>query len=196
MDIFLPRISGIECTTRLKERFPDLQIVMFTSMEDHELLFMSLEAGADGYLLKRTKPAELRNAIFEVLSGGAPMSAQIARRLIESFRSKSKSNSECLTLSTREDQILQLVAKGHSNGLISRKLDIAVETVSSHLERVFKKLHVRSRTEAAVRYIGSKPSQQRLDDGETLSQCSVLRLTDRDHTPPATVPTTSTGYAY
>ena len=83
MDIFLPRMSGIECTARLKMKLPDLQIVMLTAMDNQELLFMALEAGADGYLLKRTKPSELRRALLDVLGGGVPMTSQIARRLID-----------------------------------------------------------------------------------------------------------------
>lgn len=176
MDIMLPRRSGIECTARLKTKLPYLQIVMFTAVEDHELLFMSLEAGADGYLLKRTTPADLRNAILDVLGGGVPMSPQIARRVIESFRSSSKNNDESLRLSTREDQILQLVSQGHSNRLIAQKLDIGAETVSSHLKRAFKKLHVRSRTAAASCYINLKQTQQQMNYGKAQGRFAMLPL--------------------
>ena len=163
MDIFLPRMSGIECTARLKTKMPDIQIVMLTAMDNQELLFMALEAGADGYLLKRTKPSELRTALLDVLGGGVPMTSQIARRLIASFRKTAKSTNESTHLSAREDQILQLVSKGHSNKLIADKLDMNYETVCTHLKRVFKKLHVNSRTEAAIRYINLKMSEQRPD---------------------------------
>lgn len=163
MDIFLPRMSGIECTARLKAKMPDIQIVMLTAMDNQELLFMALEAGADGYLLKRTKPSELRTALLDVLGGGVPMTSQIARRLIASFRKTAKSTDESTHLSAREDQILQLVVKGHSNKLIADKLDMNYETVCTHLKRVFKKLHVNSRTEAAIRYINLKMSEQRPD---------------------------------
>ena len=81
MDIFLPRMSGIECTVRLKELLPQAQIVILTAMDDQELVFLALEAGADGYLLKRTKPADLRASLLDVLGGGAPMTSQIARRV-------------------------------------------------------------------------------------------------------------------
>src|ERR1700742_1197097 len=148
MDIFLPRMSGIECTARLKEALPETQIIILTAMDDQELLFMALEAGADGYLLKRTKPSELRTALLDVLGGGVPMTSQIARRLIASFRKTAKTTNESTHLSAREDQILQLVSKGHSNKLIADKLDMNYETVCTHLKRVFKKLHVNSRTEA------------------------------------------------
>jgi Response regulator containing a CheY-like receiver domain and an HTH DNA-binding domain len=166
MDIFLPRMSGIECTARLKARLPDIQIVMLTAMDNQELLFMALEAGADGYLLKRTKPSELRRALLDVLGGGVPMTSQIARRLIASFRKTAKTRDESTRLSAREEQILQLVSKGHSNKLIADKLEMNYETVCTHLKRVFKKLHVNSRTEAAILYINSKMSEQRPDADE------------------------------
>lgn len=163
MDIFLPRMSGIECTARLKMKLPDVQIVMLTAMDNQELLFMALEAGADGYLLKRTKPSELRRALLDVLGGGVPMTSQIARRLIASFRKTAKSTDESTRLSAREEQILQLVSIGHSNKLIAEKLEMSYETVCTHLKRVFKKLHVNSRTEAAILYMNSKMTEQRPD---------------------------------
>jgi DNA-binding NarL/FixJ family response regulator len=164
MDIFLPRMSGIECTARLKELLPTTQIVILTAMDDQELVFMALEAGADGYLLKRTKPADLRKALLDVLGGGAPMTSQIARRVIESFRRKSKSRDESTHLSMREEQILRLLSQGYANKLIADKLEISIDTVCSHLKRVFEKLHVSSRTEAVVRYMASKSSQHNPED--------------------------------
>src|SRR5260370_42575770 len=109
MDIFLPRMSGIECTARLKTLMPQVQIVILTGMDDQELVFMALEAGADGYLLKRTKPSDLRIALLDVLGGGAPMTSQIARRVIQSFRRKARARDELLRLSVREEQILLLL---------------------------------------------------------------------------------------
>lgn len=166
MDIFLPRMSGIECLARLKAKMPEVQIVILTAMENQELLFMALEAGADGYLLKRTKPADLRQALLDVLAGGVPMTSQIARRLIESFRKNPKNQDASLNLSAREEQILKLVSKGHSNKLIAEELAMSFTTVHTHLKRVFKKLHVQSRTEAAIRYINSRMSEQRPDEIE------------------------------
>lgn len=159
MDIFLPRMSGIECTGRLKELLPQTQIVILTAMDDQELVFLALEAGADGYLLKRTKPSDLRMALLDVLGGGAPMTSQIARRVIESFRQKAKFRDESTRLSVREEQILVLLSQGYSNKLIADKLDLSIDTVCSHLKHVFNKLHVNSRTEAVVRYMASKSSQ-------------------------------------
>ena len=164
MDIFLPRMSGIECTVRLKELCPETQIIILTAMDDQELVFMALEAGADGYLLKRTKPADLRNALLDVLGGGAPMTSQIARRVIESFRRKAKNRDESAHLSMREEQIVRLLSQGYANKAIADRLEISIDTVCSHLKRVFEKLHVSSRTEAVVRYMASKASQQNPQD--------------------------------
>ena len=156
MDIFLPRMSGIECTVRLKTQLPEIQVVILTAMDDQELVFLALEAGADGYLLKRTKPADLRNALLDVLGGGAPMTSQIARRVIESFRKKSQVPDESARLTAREEQILLLLSQGFPNKTIAEKLEISIDTVCSHLKHVFSKLHVSSRTEAVVRYMASK----------------------------------------
>jgi len=133
-----------------------IQIIILTAMDDQELVFLALEAGADGYLLKRTKPSDLRAALLEVLGGGAPMTGQIARRVIESFRRKAKAREESVRLSVREEQILILLSEGYSNKLIADKLELSIDTVCSHLKHVFYKLHVSSRTEAVVRYMASK----------------------------------------
>ncbi len=160
MDIFLPRMSGIECTARLKALLPRSRIVILTAMNDEELVFMALAAGADGYLLKRTKPADLRASLLDVLGGGAPMTSEIARRVVESFRLKAQNQGESLSLSVREEQILLLLAKGYSNKTIADRLEISVDTVCTHLKHVFEKMHVRSRTEAVVRYMDSKRQPQ------------------------------------
>jgi DNA-binding NarL/FixJ family response regulator len=157
MDIFLPRMSGIECTSKLKALLPRTQIVILTAMDDEELVFMALEAGADGYLLKRTKPTDLRAALLDVLGGGAPMTSEIARRVIEAFRRKSRTRDESLRLSVREEQILVLLSKGYANKMIADQLQLSIDTVCHHLKHVFEKMHVSSRTEAVVRYMASKP---------------------------------------
>ncbi len=156
MDIFLPRMSGIECTARLKVLLPQVQIVILTAMDDQELVFMALEAGADGYLLKRTKPSDLRSALLDVLGGGAPMTSQIARRVIESFRQKARTRDETVHLSVREEQILAHLCQGYSNKQIAGKLELSIDTICSHLKHVYEKLHVSSRTEAVIRYLASK----------------------------------------
>ena len=156
MDIFLPRMSGIECTARLKLQMPNLQILMLTAVEDDELVFMALEAGADGYLLKRTKPDDLKTAMLDVLGGGAPMSSEIARRVVQSFRRAAKQMKPDVRLTTREEEVLILLSKGYANKEIASQLNIGTETVGSHLKHIYEKMHVRSRTEAVARYMTSK----------------------------------------
>lgn len=156
MDIFLPRMSGIECTARLKEVLPKTPIVVLTTSDDDEIIFRALEAGADGYLLKRTKPAELRTALLDALSGGAPMTSEIARRVVESFRQKGRHRDETIALTTREEETLLLLTKGYSNKEIADKLNLSVETVRSHLKHIYEKMHVRSRAEAVARYMSGR----------------------------------------
>jgi DNA-binding NarL/FixJ family response regulator len=156
MDIFLPRMSGIECTTRLKDLLPHTQILILTAVEDDELVFMALQAGADGYLLKRTKPADLQTALTEVLRGGAPMTSEVARRVVESFRAAPKSPKPAVHLSAREEEVLILLSKGYANKEIADQLSISVETVGSHLKHIYEKMHVRSRAEAVAHYMTSK----------------------------------------
>ena len=157
MDIFLPRMSGIECTAQLKALLPQTQIIILTAMNDKELIFLALEAGADGYLLKRTKPKDLRTALLDVSGGGSPMSSEIARRVVESFRRKPKTPDESKRLSAREEEILILLSKGYSNKMIADQLGLSVDTITSHLKKVYEKLHVHSRTEAVIRYLAANP---------------------------------------
>ena len=154
MDIFLPRMSGIECTTRLKLDLPKIQILILTAVEDDELVFMALQAGADGYLL--TTPDNLRAAMVDVLGGGAPMTSEIARRVVESFRRAAKTTKLGVSLSTREEEVLILLSKGYANKEIAEKLSISTETVGSHLKHIYDKLHVRSRAEAVAKYLTEK----------------------------------------
>src|SRR5215469_3383197 len=125
MDIFLPRMSGIECTGRLKSMLPKTQILILTGVEDDELVFMALESGADGYLLKRTKPEDLRAALLDVLSGGAPMTSEIARRVVASFRQRARNRETSVHLSAREEEILLLLTKGYANKEIADRLNLS-----------------------------------------------------------------------
>jgi DNA-binding NarL/FixJ family response regulator len=155
MDIFLPRMSGIECTARLKMVLPKLPIVILTTSDDDEVVFRALEAGADGYLLKRTKPSELRSALLDAMSGGAPMTSEIARRVVESFRQKSRNRDDAISLTAREEEILVLLTKGYSNKEIADQISLSIETVRSHLKHIYEKMHVRSRAEAVARYMSA-----------------------------------------
>ncbi len=153
MDINLPGMSGIECVRQLKARLPKTQILMFTMYEDDENVFRSLVAGASGYLVKRTSPADLLKAIEEVHSGASPMSGKIARTVVEYFQKLRKEIPEQKYLSKREEEILNLLSKGCRYKEIADALGISFETVRSHLKNIYEKLHVTSRTEAVVKYL-------------------------------------------
>jgi len=153
MDINLPKMSGIECVRRLKVLMPKVQILMLTMYEDDELVFQSLVAGASGYLVKRTAPAELLEAISQVHSGASPMSGKIARTVVEYFHKMAGGSPHEEKLSAREEEILHLLAKGYRYKEIADALSISFETVRSHLKNIYDKLHVHSRTEAVVKYL-------------------------------------------
>jgi DNA-binding NarL/FixJ family response regulator len=152
MDIQLPNLSGIECTARLKQLLPSAQIIMVTVYEDTERIFKALRAGACGYMLKCCSPEELTSAIREVRQGGAPMSREIARKVIASFQEPLAAAANVEELSPREREILELLAAGHSNKQIAGRLSLTEGTVRWHLWHVYDKLHVRSRTEAVLKY--------------------------------------------
>jgi DNA-binding NarL/FixJ family response regulator len=157
MDIHLPDESGIVCTARLTEKLPELQVIMVTVYADTELIFQALKAGASGYILKRSRPEEILQAVSDVCAGGAPMTAEIARMVVRSFRATSAMpNANGLT--GREAEILQLLAEGLSNKEIAQKMNIADGTVRNHLVSIFKKLHVRCRSEATAKYFREKQS--------------------------------------
>jgi DNA-binding NarL/FixJ family response regulator len=156
MDIQLPDISGIECTARLKQLMPSVQIIMVTVYEDTERIYKALRAGACGYLLKRCTPEELISAIREVRQGGAPMSREIARKVILSFQEPVTAAAEVEGLSPREREILELLAEGFANKQIASRIGLTDGTVRWHLRHVYHKLHVRSRTEAALKFLSGK----------------------------------------
>ena len=152
MDIHLPRLCGIDCVRKLKAIEPDLLVLMLTAYEDDDLIFQALKAGANGYLVKQTPPSEILAAIQEVHEGGAPMSSNIARKVIQSFHSAGP-NEPTETLSPREREILDLLARGYTNKEIADLLSIAFQTVHTHVRNIYSKLHVRSRTEAVAKYL-------------------------------------------
>lgn len=143
MDIHLPGMSGIECVQKLRKLMPELDIIMLTIQEDDESVFDSLCAGATGYLVKGTPPAELLEAIQEARAGGSPMSPQIARKVVRSFRSSSKT-----PLSDRETEVLKLLCKGDNYKGIAEALFVSTNTVKAHIKNIYKKLHVNTRAEA------------------------------------------------
>lgn len=156
MDINLPGISGIEATALVKQHLPETQVIMVTVYRDHDKIFAALKAGASGYLLKRSSPSEVRDAILDVCTGGAPMSAEIARRIVEAFHQPTTEPPEEMNLSPRERDILELLCEGLANKEIADRLGISVETVRVHLKHIYEKLHVRSRTEAAMKFRDSR----------------------------------------
>jgi DNA-binding NarL/FixJ family response regulator len=156
MDIQLPKMSGIECTTQLKQLLPSVQIIMVTVYEDTERIYKALRAGACGYLLKRCTPEDLIAAVREVRQGGAPMSREIARKVISSFQELPAAVAEVEGLSPREREILELLADGFPNKEIADRVGLTDGTVRWHLRHVYHKLHVRSRMEAALKFRSAK----------------------------------------
>jgi DNA-binding NarL/FixJ family response regulator len=167
MDIHLPGESGIACTAQLKEKLPSVQVIIVTVYRNQELIFQALQAGACGYLLKRCSPEELLKAISEVRSGGAPMTSEIARMLVEAFQKKPASAPAAEGLTQRESEILGLLSEGLSNKEIADRVKISYDTVRAHLRHIYEKLHVRGRTEAVRKYLKSAKSVTAELSGET-----------------------------
>jgi DNA-binding NarL/FixJ family response regulator len=153
MDLNLPQMPGTECIRRLKEFLPDTQVIVLTVYEDSEHIFQALKAGASGYLLKRAEPDEVLEAIRNAREGGAPMSSQIAYRVVRSFHEPAPKGLDTTTLTEREKEILTLLSQGFANKELADKLQISVPTVRTHLRHIYEKLHVRSRSEAIVKYL-------------------------------------------
>ncbi len=149
MDIDMPGESGITGVTKIKEARPQTAVIMYTVFEDDEKLFKCLCAGANGYLLKKTSPAKLVNAIQEVMEGGAPMSPSIASRVLHTFQVKKERNRYYLT--PRETEVLQLLTKGYSIKQIAAALSVSFDTTRSHLKNIYQKLHVNCGKEAIVK---------------------------------------------
>ena len=152
MDINLPGMSGVECVRQLKSVAPELQIVMLTVYDDSDRIFQALQMGAAGYLLKRSTSMEILHAIEDVHRGGAPMSSYIARKVVQSFRRQGPSDKPAENLSKRETDVLEYVSRGYTNKEIADALGLSAETVRGYLKTIYSKLHVRSRTEAAMKF--------------------------------------------
>lgn len=158
MDINLPTLSGVECVQRLKSICSDVNVIMLTVHEDEDVIFKALQAGANGYLLKRTPSSEILIAIAEVHKGGAPMTSSIARKVIQSFHHGKGNLPEGMGLTAREADILQALAKGFMYKEIAGQLSLSYETIHSHVRSIYKKLHVRSRTEAVAKFFEKRPN--------------------------------------
>jgi DNA-binding NarL/FixJ family response regulator len=152
MDIQLPNMSGIECVSKLKRIYPALIVIMITVYEDPDRIFSALRAGATGYILKRSLPQEVLSAIREASGGGAPMSGEIARKVIQYFNAQTEAEDDFETLTSREKAVLDLVAHGFANKEIAARLFVSVDSVRWHLKNIYVKLHVHSRTEAALKF--------------------------------------------
>ena len=151
MDINLPGMSGIDCIKRIKEKCPGSQFMMFTVYENNEKVLQALQAGATGYLLKRTEPKRILESIKELNQGGSPMSSNIARKLVNIFLNK-KVQTKKEILSNRENEVLQLLADGLLYKEIADRLHIGHGTVRQHIHNIYEKLHVQNRTEAVNKY--------------------------------------------
>jgi len=160
MDINLPGINGVECVRRLKPQLPATQIIMLTVYQNTEHIFNALEAGATGYLLKQTPPDELLTAIREVHAGGSPMSSHIARKIVQSFQQAVTPSPGAQTLTPREAQVLDLLAKGFLYKEIAETTKTTYATVHTHIRHIYEKLHVRSRTEAVAKHLGQAPQRR------------------------------------
>jgi DNA-binding NarL/FixJ family response regulator len=160
MDINLPGLNGVECVRRLKPILPGTQIIMLTVYQNSEHIFKALEAGATGYLLKQTPPAELLAGIRDVRNGGSPMSSHIARKIVQSFQKPVPTARDNEHLSPREAEVLDLLAKGYLYKEIAEQTGITYATVHTHIRHIYEKLQVRSRTEAVAKHLAQiRPGQ-------------------------------------
>ncbi len=154
MDIDLPGRDGIQAVTGLHREFPNVDVLMLTVFDDDDRVYRALCAGASGYLLKQTTPDQILEAIQSVYAGGAPMTPSIARKVIQTFPNRIGHSADLDQLTARESQVLQFLAKGLSYKLVASELTISVETVRTHIKRIYEKLHVHSVTEAVAKYRG------------------------------------------
>lgn len=154
MDINMPGLDGPEAVAVLKRRHPSAQFVMLTVYEDSDNIFRALASGASGYLLKRSTPADLVAALREVRAGGSPMSSQIARKVVQSFRAGKQDADPTSELSDREAEVLDFLAQGYLYKEIAAALDLSVSTVNTYVRRIYEKLHVHSRSQAVAVYSG------------------------------------------
>lgn len=157
MDINMPGVSGIEAVKMIKENFPGVHILMQTVFDDNDKIFASICAGASGYMLKKTAPQKMLDAIQETHLGGAPMTPSVAVKVLQMFRLQNKAEkNEFIDLSEREKEILGLLIKGKSYKNIASVCFISIDTVSTHIRHIYEKLHVHSKSEAVAKAIFQK----------------------------------------
>jgi DNA-binding NarL/FixJ family response regulator len=156
MDIGLPNISGIEGVRTVKTHFPTIQVLMFTVFDEDDKIFDAIRAGASGYLLKKTPPAEIVQAIFDLYHGGAPMTASIARRVLQSFQAAPQSLIADYQLTPRENEILHTLVEGLSYKKIADKYCVSISTIRTHICNIYSKLHVNSKAEAVARVLSPR----------------------------------------
>lgn len=154
MDLHLPGENGLDCIRELRERSPQARILMLTVEEHSALVFAALRAGATGYLVKSAGPAGVIDAIHQAHAGGAPMSAAIARLVVESFHDPARNHSELAQLTPRETEVLDHLARGYTSKEIADGLELSTHTIVTHVRHIYEKLHVRSRTEAVAKWLG------------------------------------------
>ena len=153
MDINLPGASGIDCVKKLKMLFPKMLFLMCTSYEDDDKIFQSLKAGASGYILKTDGPVKIIKALDELFEGGSPMTSSIARRVVASFSKVNSNDANVETLTLREKEILNSLARGRMNKEVANELEISIGTVRKHIQHIYEKLHVNTRVEAVNLYL-------------------------------------------
>jgi DNA-binding NarL/FixJ family response regulator len=156
MDIGLPNISGIEGVRTIKSKFPEVHVLMFTVFEDDEKIFDAIRSGASGYLLKKTPPEEIIEAIRELYNGGAPMSPSIARKVIQAFQAKPSKVTEDYQLTTRESEILYSLVDGLSYKKMAEKYCVSISTIRTHICNVYYKLHVNSKSQAVAKALQNR----------------------------------------
>jgi DNA-binding NarL/FixJ family response regulator len=156
MDIDMPHVNGIEGLQLIKMQLPEVRILMQTVFEDDDKIFAAICAGADGYILKKTPPAKLIDAITEAMSGGAPMTPTVARQVLLLFNNRNKKSTTDFNLTEREHEILSMLVQGLSYKMIAEKCNVSYSTVNSHISHIYEKLHVKSGTEAVAKAIEQK----------------------------------------
>jgi DNA-binding NarL/FixJ family response regulator len=150
MDIDMPSVNGIEALKMIRKDFPDVKVLMLTVFDDNKNIFEALKSGANGYILKKTQPAKLLEYINDAFHGGAPMSSSVATQVLTMFSKLENYTETDYNLSERERQVLQLLVNGYSYKMIAAEMFIAIDTVRSHIKKIYEKLHVNSKSEAVA----------------------------------------------